>query len=103
MSKPSFALAAILLLPAAAAAVECPAGVASCKVLTLSPQEEAVLTQPGGVLATAAEARKVDYSGFVQYFIQRIKEAPAGEPVKPPPAADAQGSPPPPADQGKKP
>ncbi len=75
--------AALLLLPPAADAVECPPPMPSCKILILSPQEEAILTQPNGILPTAAEARKVDFAGAVQYFLQRIKEAPNGDLPKP--------------------
>lgn len=56
-----------------------------CKVLTLTPQEEGFLTQPGGILDTAQKGRLVDLVGPVQYFRDRIRDAPAGEPKKPDP------------------
>jgi hypothetical protein len=73
----------VAMSPSVALAIECPAGAASCKVLVLTPQEEQILVQPQGILPTAAEARKIDFGGAVQYFLQRIKDAPAGEVPKP--------------------
>jgi hypothetical protein len=83
-------LAAVaFLFVGAVYATECPQGMQSCKVLILSPQEEQLLIQPGGILATAGEARKLDYAGAAQYFIQKIKDAPAGDVKKPdPPPAE---------------
>jgi hypothetical protein len=83
-------LAAAVAFASPALAVECPRDMPACKVLFLSPQEEQLLTAPQGVLLTASEGRKVDYAGFVQYFLQRIKEAPNGTPHKDPEPAPAQ-------------
>jgi hypothetical protein len=83
-------VATMLAIASPALAVECPREMPACKVLFLSQGEEQILTQPNGVLLTAAEARKVDYAGFVQYFLQRIKEAPAGTPHKDPEPAPAE-------------
>ena len=95
-------LSILLLTSVPAGATECPAGMPACKVLFLSPQEEQILTQPNGILPTAADARKLDYGGAVQYFIQKIKDAPAGEvPAKPePPKSEPPKAP---ADQVKQP
>lgn len=60
-------------------AVECPAGAPSCKVLTLTPDEERVLTGPNGILDTAAQARQLDLANLVSYFRQKLSTAPAGE------------------------
>lgn len=73
----------------AAGAVDCPPGVLSCKVLTLSPQEEQILLQPNGILDTAAQGRKIDLGEVTLYFRNKIQAAPAGE-VK----APAQDAPP---------
>lgn len=58
---------------------ECPVGMVSCKVIYLSPAEETVLMHPGGILATAAQARKLDFAGAAQYFAAKIRAAPQGE------------------------
>lgn len=91
--KATPALAILLLSSAAAQAVECPPGMAACKIVILSPQEEQILVQPNGILPTAAEARKVDFAGAVQYFLQKIKDAPAGEAAKPPEPKPADAKP----------
>lgn len=76
----------MLLLASSAFAVECPPGMTACKVLFLSPQEEAMLTQERGILATAAEGRKVDLDAVALYFRNKILASPQGEvkPVEPP-------------------
>jgi hypothetical protein len=61
----------------------CPDGVASCKVMTLTPEEEKFLTQPGGILDTAERGRLVDLAGPVRYFREKIANAPAGTVKKP--------------------
>lgn len=60
-------------------ATECPAGAQSCKVLVLTPQEESILIQERGILATAAEGRKIELEAATMYFRNRIQNAPAGE------------------------
>lgn len=78
-----FVLAFILVLWISKAfAVECPAGVPSCKVLIITPDEEKILTMPNGILLTAAQARSLDLAQTVQYFLTKIQTAPQGE-VKP--------------------
>jgi hypothetical protein len=72
-------LLALLLLTTPAFAIECPPDMTQgCKVLFLSPAEEQILVQPNGILATAADARKIDFSGAAEYFRNKIKAAPAG-------------------------
>lgn len=83
VKKSLIAVAALLSSPAVA--VECPKDMTSCKVLYLSSQEENALTAPNGVLATAAQARKLDLGDISNYFIEKIKNAPAGEVKKPEP------------------
>lgn len=76
-----------LLTVTPALAIECPEDMkAGCKVLFLTPEEQGALINPNGLLDTAGQARKLDYGGLSQYFITRIKDAPAGE-VKPQSAA----------------
>lgn len=70
-------------------AEDCPAGAKSCKILTLTPDEEALLVRQGGIFQTAAQARSLDLGSQVQYFVTKIEAAPAGvvkpEPPKPEP------------------
>lgn len=72
-----------------ALAAECPPNPPGtppgCKVLTLSPQEEAILVQERGILATAAEGRKIELEAATMYFRQRIQSAPPGEVKQEPP------------------
>lgn len=93
---------AVLLTLASCApsyAADCPPGAPSCKVITLTPDEERVLTGPNQVLDTAQQGRPLDLAQIVMYFRSKIATAPAGEIVKPAPAA----SPAPPAPAGAKP
>ena len=80
-----------------ALAVECPPGMARCKVLTISPEEEQALTAPNGILATAEQGRFIDLNGAVKYFREKIASAPLGEIHKsvplPTPKPDANGNP----------
>jgi hypothetical protein len=71
-----------LLLATPAQAIECPVPGQPCKWISLNPQEEAILLQERGILATAAEGRKVDLGEVSLYFRKRIEAAPQGE-VKP--------------------
>lgn len=82
-----FVIAAGHLLPRCANATDCPANAPSCKVITLTPDEEQVLIQPRGILDTAAQARQIDLANLVAYFRAKIDKAPQGD-VKAP-AADA--------------
>lgn len=95
MTRTPIVFAVLLLTASPVAATDCPEGLPSCRVLILSPQEEQILTAPNGVLATAAEARKVDFAGVAEYFARRIKDAPAGEVKKPaaPPEPDKNAPP----------
>ena len=80
-------LLAFFLLASPALATDCPEGAKSCKVITLTLDEEQVLIQPRGILDTAAAARQLDLANIVAYFRQKIDKAPLGD-VKTP-AADA--------------
>lgn len=58
-----------------------------CKIVAISAQEEKILLDERGILATAAQARSLDLSGLVTYFQQKIARAPAGD-VKDVPKAE---------------
>lgn len=58
---------------------ECPNPPATCKVLTLSAEEEKILLDERGILATAAQARSLDLGALATYFQQKIAKAPAGD------------------------
>lgn len=66
---------------------DCPEGVKSCKVITLTPDEEQVLIAPRMILDTAAVARQLDLANLVAYFRSKIDKAEAGT-VKAAPAED---------------
>jgi hypothetical protein len=68
-------------------ATDCPPDVKSCKVLVLTPDEEAALVNPRGVLDTAQAARNLDLANIVAYFRNKIATAPAGN--VPPPVINA--------------
>lgn len=58
-----------------------------CKIVMLTAQEEKILLDERGILATAAQARQLDLAGLVAYFQQKIIKSPAGdvkEAAKPP-------------------
>lgn len=57
---------------------ECP-DANPCKVVLITAQEEKILLDDRGILATAAQARSLDLGGLVTYFQQKIAKAPAGE------------------------
>jgi hypothetical protein len=67
--------------------VPCPTA-EPCKILTLSAQEERLLTTQNGILDTAAQGRALELGQFSVYLKTRIATAPAGE-VKPPEKHDA--------------
>lgn len=57
-----------------------------CKVLLISPQEEQALAGPNMILDVAEWGRRVDLSQAVQYFKQRLRDAPQGQPYQVAPA-----------------
>ncbi len=78
-----------LLLSTAALAddrVTCPT-TDPCKILQLTSQEEKILLDERGILATAAQARQLDLGALSAYFQQKIAKAPAGDakPAEPKP------------------
>ena len=64
-----------------------------CKILTLTQQEERLLTGQNGILDTAAQGRALELGGIAVYLKTRIASAPAGEPQKPAPAPTGPGIP----------
>ena len=86
----AFSLGAIALVGAItwlftshARAEDCPPNAKSCKVITLTPEEQDMLIRDKGVLQTAVQARPLDLGAIVQYFVTKIEHAPAGK-VEPP-------------------
>ena len=67
-----------MLLAVSAKAEDCPAGVRTCKVLTLTPEEVAALVQPGGVFDQAVWANRSGMTGLVDAWKRKIETAPAG-------------------------
>lgn len=65
---------------------ECP-DANPCKVMLITAQEEKILLDERGILATAAQARSLDLGSLVTYFQQKIAKAPAGD-AKEVPKAD---------------
>jgi hypothetical protein len=81
-------LLASALFPVMANATDCPPDVKSCKVLVLTPDEEAALVNPRGVLDTAQAARNLDLANIVAYFRNKIATAPAGTVIATAPAGN---------------
>lgn len=73
----------------------CPANAKSCKVITLTPEEEASLVGSEGLLDHAAWANRVRFGDFVHGWRDKVRNAPAGK-VAAPPAAPAPFPPTPP-------
>lgn len=73
-----------ILLVRCAHATDCPEGAKSCKVITLTPDEEAALVNPRMVFDTAATGRAIDLANVVAYFRSKIATAPAGTVPAPP-------------------
>jgi len=88
----------LFTLDKCANAESCPPGAASCKVITLTPDEQTALLGQNGILQTAEQGRFIDLSTATRYFRAKIEAAPAGtvvpaepkpgEPPAPPPAAE---------------
>lgn len=81
MKKLCFVLLMFAATPAWA--YDCTIPAAPCKVITVAPDEEQALLGPGMILDTAERGKYVDLSSAVKYFRDKLKDAPAGEPVKP--------------------
>lgn len=86
---PLFALAALLLVGIVAvlamatrpsrAAEPIPCQTPSpCKIIILSREEEAALVDPNQILDTATQGRPLDLMGKVNYFRDKIRNAPPG-------------------------
>lgn len=71
-------IAIAIVMANAAMAADCPAGAKSCKVITLTPEEEEALVGTGRILDTALQGRFIDLNGAVKYFQDKIAKAPAG-------------------------
>jgi hypothetical protein len=96
-------LNAVFVLPALAdPRTDCPSPV-PCKVMTLTVEEEKILLDERGILATAATARSLDLAALVVYFQQKIAKAPAGDVPKKEPEIKSVGDPVPAETGGTKP
>ena len=67
-----------------ARAEDCPPNAKSCKVITLTPEEQDMLLRDKGILQTSVQARPLDLGAIVQYFVTKIEAAPAGKVQEPP-------------------
>lgn len=56
----------------------CPPGAKSCKVLTLTPDEEQTLIGPEMIFDHAVWANRVKFEGMVQAWREKLRQAPAG-------------------------
>ena len=77
-------LASVWLFTSYARAEDCPPNAKSCKVITLTPEEQDMLIRDKGILQTAVQARPLDLGAIIQYFVTKIEHAPAGKVVEPP-------------------
>ena len=83
------AFAIVLVMSALARAEDCPPGVASCKVVVITPQELQTLEGPNAIFDAAEFANKMGLSGLIAQWKQKIAASPDGKVVKP----DANGNP----------
>ena len=79
-----------LAMNAMAYAQNCPPGVPSCKIVSMSPDEVQSLTGPGLIFDSAEWANRANLSAAVAAWKQKIASSPAGTVAKPPePPKDA--------------
>ena len=80
------ALAVVLMLIAYSIAladdIACPQGT-PCKIVTVTPQEEAALTAPNGILDMATWASR-PLGDFANQWREKLRAAPAGKPYTTP-------------------
>ena len=79
----------VMVMSALARAEDCPPGVASCKVVVITPQELQTLEGPNAIFDAAEFANKMGLSGLIAQWKQKIAASPDGKVVKP----DANGNP----------
>ena len=86
------ALTALFMLAMNAASraedVACPPGVPSCKVISVTADEERVLVGPAGIFDSAEFANRMNLSGPIQYWRNKLAATPEvkAKPVEPKPA-----------------
>lgn len=68
----------------AASPGECPAGVQSCIVVPMTPDEVKTLTGPGGIYDQALWANRSGMEGLISAWKQKLLTAPAGTIPEPP-------------------
>jgi len=73
-------VAATFLAPVAAKAEQCPEGVMSCKVVTISPEELKTLTDI--IFPSAIWANRAQSTDLAKAWENKIANSPAGEPHK---------------------
>ena len=78
----------VMVMSALARAEDCPPGVASCKVVVITPQELQTLEGPNAIFDAAEFANKMGLSAVIAAWKQKISTAPNGT-VKP---LDANGN-----------
>jgi len=61
-----------------AKAEDCPKGATSCKVVVMTPEEIATLTQPGGVYDQAIWASRSTMTGIVEAWKKKIDSSANG-------------------------
>ncbi len=73
-----FAVVAAFLLTAAgsAFATDCPAGTPSCKIITITPDEERALTE--GIFPAAEWANRAGLTDMIAAWKQKIRMSPNG-------------------------
>ena len=59
-----------------AAEVGCPPGVTSCKIISVTNDEERALTGPGAIFDLAEFANRMNLTGPVQYWKNKLAAAP---------------------------
>ncbi len=67
-----------LLLPIAAHAEDCPKGAPSCKVVVMTPEEIATMSQPGGIWDQAIWANRSGMTAIVEAWKKKIETSPNG-------------------------
>ena len=65
--------------------VACPPGVPNCKVISVTSDEERVLVGPAGIFDSAEFANRMNLSGPIQYWRNKLAAAPEikAKPVEP--------------------
>ena len=79
----------VMVMSALARAEDCPPGVASCKVVVITPQELQTLEGSNAIFDAAEFANKMGLGNLIAQWKAKIAASPDGKVVKP----DANGNP----------